>query len=64
MAPPVNAESWMLDIDSFTTEGMSNDGFSPETLTGLLNTMANRAYAFFRWSVTDRFLVRFGATEK
>lgn len=64
MAPPANSPSWMLDIDSITTEGMSKSGFEPEKLTSLVDSMANRAYAFFRWSITDRFLDRFGASQQ
>lgn len=61
MAPPVNSQSWMLDIDSFTTEGLPTEGFLVEKLVGRIDTMANRAYAFFRWSVKEKFLERFGA---
>lgn len=58
-APPVNARSWMLDIDSFTTSGLPEDGFQTGGIIGKVDTMANRAYAFFRWSVTQEFLERF-----
>jgi uncharacterized protein (TIGR04255 family) len=64
MAPPANSPSWMLDIDSITTEGMAKSGFEPEKLTSLVDNMANRAYAFFRWSITDKFLDRFGASKQ
>ena len=64
MAPPANSPSWMLDIDSITTEGMSKSAFEPEKLTSLVDSMANRAYSFFRWSITDRFLDRFGASQQ
>ncbi|TVR84678.1 MAG: TIGR04255 family protein [Rhodospirillales bacterium] len=60
MAPPVNARSWMLDIDSFTTNELASDEFHPDELIGKVDMMANRAYAFFRWSVTPEFLTRFG----
>jgi uncharacterized protein (TIGR04255 family) len=64
MAPPVDSRSWMLDIDSFTTEGLPTDGFQTDALIGKVDTMANRAYAFFRWSVTQKFLERFGGSLK
>lgn len=59
MAPPVAGRSWFLDIDSICTscEGRS---FDPAMLCGELDKVAARAYAFFRWSVTDEFLKRFG----
>lgn len=63
-APPVNARSWMLDIDSFTTTGLPTDGFHADALIGKVDTMANRAYAFFRWSTTKTFLERFGGNVK
>lgn len=60
MAPPVNSRSWMLDIDSFASDGLPTDGFPTDSLVDKVDSMANRAYAFFRWSVTDNFLKRFG----
>ena len=63
MVAPTQGESWILDIDSFTTEDLPEDGFKPELLSALVNTMADRAYAFFRWSVKDSFLKQFGAAE-
>lgn len=62
MAPPVNARSWMLDIDSLTTTGLPANGFQTDGLIEKVDTMANRAYAFFRWSVTHKFLKRFGGS--
>lgn len=59
MAPPVNSRSWMLDIDSFTTAGLSTGRFQTDVLIEKTDTMANRAYAFFRWSVKPEFLERF-----
>jgi uncharacterized protein (TIGR04255 family) len=59
MAPPTSVQSWFLDIDSFTTSGLPEDGFTAGPLIDKINTMADRAYAFFRWSVKARFLERF-----
>ncbi|WP_191569560.1 TIGR04255 family protein [Paracoccus yeei] len=59
MAPPSSVQSWFLDIDSFTTSGLPEDGFTASPLIEKMNTMADRAYAFFRWSVKPRFLERF-----
>lgn len=64
MAPPVNARSWMMDIDSFTTSGLPTDGFHTGDIVSKVDTMANRAYAFFRWSVTGEFLNRYGGDTK
>jgi uncharacterized protein (TIGR04255 family) len=53
--------SWTLDIDvSITTQSAD---FDPETLRAKGEDLASRAYRFFRWSVTDDFLLLFGATE-
>lgn len=60
MAPPSGMQSWFLDIDSFTTEGLPEDGFVADPLVTMIDRMADRAYAFFRWSVTPQFLERFG----
>lgn len=60
MAPPVNVKSWVLDVDSFSTK-YSGRKFDTRELHDELDKIAARAYAFFRWSVTDKFLERFGA---
>lgn len=59
MAPPVDVKSWVLDVDSYSTncEGQS---FDTQMLCTELDRVAARAYAFFRWSVTEKFLERFG----
>jgi len=61
MAPPVKSQSWMLDIDSFTTDKPQLEGFLPASLKIATDSMADRAYTFFRWAVTPQFLKRFGA---
>lgn len=60
VAPPVQQSSWVLDVDSFSTacEGAQ---LNPVSLRQELDKVAARAYAFFRWSVTNEFLNRFGA---
>lgn len=62
MAPPVPEKSWVLDVDSFSTR-CAGQAFEAKMLCDELDKVAARAYAFFRWSVTDRFLERFGATK-
>ena len=54
----VPERSWILDVDAFVEERdqmFSTDRVVEETRLG-----AQRAYAFFRWAVTDEFLRRFG----
>ena len=63
MAPPVENPSWVLDIDSFSTKCEGSE-FEPNLLCKGLNEVAARAYAFFRWGITDEFLQYFGVTEK
>ncbi|SFR40383.1 TIGR04255 family protein [Yoonia tamlensis] len=58
MAPPVGEPSWVLDVDSFSTNCAGNQ-LEPDFLYGELDKVAARAYAFFRWSITDKFLTRF-----
>lgn len=64
MAPPVNDRSWILDIDSFTTGDVLSDNFQPDVIVEKTNLMADRAYAFFRWSVTPDFIERFRGNGK
>lgn len=58
-APPRSTPSWILDIDSFAVD-VGTDRFDPTALTRMVEKMADRAYAFFRWCVTDEFIDRFG----
>jgi len=60
MAPPVSTKSWVLDVDSYSTN-CAGQGFDTQMLRTELDKVAARAYAFFRWSVTKKFLERFGA---
>ena len=54
----VPERSWMLDVDAFIEE--SGQMFSTERVVEETRLGAQRAYAFFRWVVTDEFLRRFG----
>lgn len=53
----VSERSWVLDVDAFH-EG--ERAFVSGELAAQARQLAARAYAFFRWSVTDRFLSHFG----
>ena len=56
--PPLDSESWILDLDSFSeTAG----AFDPEEIGETALRLAKRGYTFFRWSVTQQFLEMFGA---
>lgn len=61
MAPPVDEKSWVLDVDSYSTN-CAGESFDTQMLRAELDKVAARAYAFFRWSVTEKFLERFGVT--
>jgi uncharacterized protein (TIGR04255 family) len=54
---PIDEECWVLDLDMFTTE---RTDFDPAEIVKTAESFAERVYAFFRWSVTDEFLRRFG----
>lgn len=58
--PPVNEPSWTLDIDAFRHRDVE---FDRENLIPHVREMSERAYRFFRWSVTDAFLTRYGAAK-
>ncbi|MBL3562226.1 TIGR04255 family protein [Rhodovulum sulfidophilum] len=62
MAPPVDVKSWVLDVDSYSTN-CDGHSFDTQMLCAELDKVAARAYAFFRWSVTEKFLERFGAKQ-
>lgn len=56
--PPLRSSSWILDLDAFH-EG--TDDFDPNQIAQTATRLANRGYTFFRWSVTERFLDKYGA---
>ncbi|QAX31322.1 TIGR04255 family protein [Leisingera sp. NJS204] len=62
MNPPINERSWVLDVDSYSTACAGSE-FDAQTMREALDKVADRAYAFFRWSIKDKFLERFGATQ-
>ncbi len=62
IAPPVSTPSWVLDIDSFNLV-IQEQRFDTDFISNELDKLAARAYAFFRWSITEKFLMSFGASE-
>ncbi len=55
--PPPQVPYWLLDIDSFTGKG---GPLEVTVLDDQARDLAERAHRFFRWTVTDEFLKRFG----
>jgi uncharacterized protein (TIGR04255 family) len=54
---PVQARSWVLDLDAFTREPMP---FEPVAIGAKAEAACERIYRFFRWAVDDAFLVAHG----
>jgi uncharacterized protein (TIGR04255 family) len=54
---PVAARSWVLDLDAYTREPVA---FEPVALTARAESACERIYRFFRWAVSDAFLVAHG----
>jgi uncharacterized protein (TIGR04255 family) len=56
---PISESCWVLDLDAFV------EGEQPMDVTQIASharALAEHAYMFFRWVVTDEFLRRFGGT--
>ncbi|HVQ96433.1 MAG TPA: TIGR04255 family protein [Mycobacteriales bacterium] len=49
--------SWVLDLDAFR---VALSPFTRENVAGQVDELAERAYRYFRWVVTEEFLTRFG----
>ncbi|XKM42740.1 TIGR04255 family protein [Rhizobium ruizarguesonis] len=58
--PPINDESWFLDIDVAHEYRVGPRQFRVDELVADAERKAERCYSFFRWAVTDEFLRRFG----
>ena len=54
---PAERSSWVLDIDVYQ---MGNVDFDVDRVTAMIEDFARKQYAFFRWAVTDEFLVHRG----
>jgi uncharacterized protein (TIGR04255 family) len=55
---PVEVQSWVLDLDAFTSQTTS---FSAEDCAREAERYASIVYGFFRWAVSDEFLALHGA---
>lgn len=55
----LDTTSWILDVDAYM-QPAQEDGFVVGQALAALEGLSNRAYAFFRWAITDEFLKRFG----
>ena len=54
---PVLLPSWILDLDAFDDTKLE---FEISAVVARIQQLAALAYSFFRWSVKDEFLTRFG----
>lgn len=54
---PVNTTSWVLDLDAWRGE----QPFDPSRIIDQVTVFSERIYRYFRWVVTDRFLILHGA---
>ncbi|MFE1746311.1 TIGR04255 family protein [Coleofasciculus sp. H7-2] len=54
---PIETESWILDLDVFHAQARPLDVVE---LTAQVRFFAERIYTFFRWAVTEEFLLRYG----
>ncbi len=54
---PIDSQSWVLDLDAYVDGPRA---FDADDICSETRLLAERAYAFFRWAVTDVFLRRYG----
>ncbi|WP_084655312.1 TIGR04255 family protein [Nocardia altamirensis] len=58
--PTVDSPSWVLDLDAFVQIPADAPSVAIDQISDRLHNLATRAYRYFRWTVTDDFLVEFG----
>jgi uncharacterized protein (TIGR04255 family) len=58
--PVVEANTWVLDIDSYVEKRMH---FAPSEVASKVYDLADRAYRMFRWVVNDEFIKHFGGSD-
>jgi uncharacterized protein (TIGR04255 family) len=54
--PATDLRSWVLDLDSFSAK---RSKFDARAITARVRDLANRAYRYFRWAVTEEFIAEF-----
>jgi uncharacterized protein (TIGR04255 family) len=62
LVPPLSERSWILDLDISRENAPDAAGwrFDVESIVSSAEAMAKRAYGFFRWAVTEKFIDHFG----
>jgi uncharacterized protein (TIGR04255 family) len=60
--PPLQSDSWILDLDAYS-EREEGVPFDPSRIVETATRLGGRGYTFFRWSVTDDFLAKFGVVK-
>lgn len=55
----LSTSSWILDVDAYTQPEQA-EVFEVKSALKELKALSDRAYAFFRWAITEEFLNRFG----
>ncbi|OOL30477.1 hypothetical protein GQ85_19630 [Rhodococcus rhodochrous] len=59
--PPYSYSTWVLDMDSFHESAPNTQ--RGENLYEDVRALARRGYQFFRWAVTEEFLLAFGGQQ-
>lgn len=57
---PADEVSWFLDLDVFQDHGRESLPYDPARLEAAGVALATRAYSFFRWATTDKFISAYG----
>ena len=60
LMPPIDEVCWFLDTDAYL-EFEEPEEFESTLIRQHLECLANRSFGFFRWAVSDEFLIHCGA---
>ncbi|MGO1079764.1 TIGR04255 family protein [Inquilinus sp. CA228] len=58
--PAADKQSWFLDLDVFQEHGRESVPYDSARLQAVGLALATRAYSFFRWATTDKFISAYG----
>jgi uncharacterized protein (TIGR04255 family) len=56
----IDEPSWILDLDMSTTPVVGLQDFEEQAIAERSRHFSERLYTFFRWAVTERFLLHYG----
>lgn len=63
LVEPIDGQSWVLDLDVYQQFNDRKQEFKADEIAKFAMGLSTRAYAVFRWAVTDKYLEAYGGND-